>query len=166
MSLPFIVIMGVSGCGKTTIASSLAETLGGAYLEGDSFHPPENKEKMGQGIPLNDDDRWPWFDILIEAAHDTLKESMTPVLSCSALKQTYRDYLFSTFENYRLIYLEGSFELIKSRMDARDHEYMTSDLLKSQFQTLEEPEISENTLTLSIEKTPDELLEKIRHWVA
>lgn len=165
MSQPFIVIMGVSGCGKTTIASSVAESLSGTYLEGDSFHPPENKAKMGQGIPLNDDDRWPWFDILIEAAHETLKKGKTPVLSCSALKQAYRDYLFDTFENSRLVYLQGSFELIKSRMDARDHEYMTSDLLKSQFETLEEPGPSENTLMLSIEKTPDEILAAIRDWV-
>ncbi|MDF2377476.1 MAG: gluconokinase [Verrucomicrobiales bacterium] len=165
MSQPFIVIMGVSGCGKTTIASRLANALGGTYLEGDSFHPPENKARMGQGIPLNDDDRWPWFDILIAAAKETLQDGQTPVLSCSALKQAYRDYLFASFENFRLIFLEGSFELIKSRMDARDHEYMTSDLLRSQFETLEDPEPSENMLTLSIEKTPEEILAEIRQWL-
>lgn len=165
MSQPFIVIMGVSGCGKTTIASTLADALGGTYLEGDSFHPPENKAKMGQGIPLNDDDRWPWFDILIGAANDTLEKGRTPVLSCSALKQAYRDYLFDQFDQFRLVYLEGSFELIKSRMDARDHEYMTSDLLKSQFATLEDPAASENVLTVSITKTPAEILDEIRQWL-
>lgn len=165
MTRPFIVIMGVSGCGKTTIASKLAEALEGTYLEGDSFHPPENKAKMGQGIPLNDEDRWPWFDILVEAAKTTLEGGKTPVLSCSALKEEYRHYLFDTFENFRLIYLEGSFELIKSRMDARDHEYMTSDLLRSQFETLEEPVASEKVLAISIEKAPEEILSEIRHWL-
>ncbi len=161
----FIVIMGVSGCGKTTIASHLAELLGGTYLEGDSFHPAANKTKMGRGIPLNDDDRWPWFDIVIDAANETLASSKTPILSCSALKQTHRDYLFASFEDFRLVYLDGSFELIKSRMDARDHEYMTSDLLKSQFDALEEPPPSEKLLTVSIEKSPEEILEEIQRWL-
>ena len=119
MSRPFIVIMGVSGCGKTTIASRLAEDLEGTYLEGDSFHPPENKEKMGAGIPLVDTDRWPWFEILIENARKTIDADSSPVLSCSALKAAYRDYLFDSFDEPRLVYLKGSFELIKSRMDAR-----------------------------------------------
>ncbi|MEM7603051.1 MAG: gluconokinase [Verrucomicrobiota bacterium] len=166
MSQPFIVIMGVSGCGKTTIASELAENLGGTYLEGDSFHPPENKAKMGKGVPLNDDDRWPWFDILIDAANDTLNTGKTPVLSCSALKEAYRAHLSAPFPRFRLVYLKGSFELIKSRMDSREHEYMTSDLLKSQFATLEEPEASENLLTLSIEKTPTEILAEIQGWLS
>ncbi len=165
MSPPFIVIMGVSGCGKTTIASELARALGGIYLEGDSFHPPENKAKMGQGIPLTDEDRWPWFDILIGAAKDTLKTGNVPILSCSALKEAYRNHLSAPFDQFRLIYLEGSFELIKSRMDARDHEYMTSDLLKSQFATLEEPTASKNLLTLSIEKSPEEILDEIQRWL-
>lgn len=162
MSRPFFIIMGVSGCGKTTIASMLAEELGGTYLEGDSFHPAENKEKMGAGIPLVDDDRWPWFDILIEKARETLDSGSTPVLSCSALKANYRDYLFRSFENPRLVYLRGSFDLIKSRIDARDHEYMTSELLESQFEALEEPELSPHLLTLPIELAPDEIVSQIR----
>lgn len=165
MIRPFIVIMGVSGCGKTTIASQLADSLGGTYLEGDSFHPEANKAKMGRGIPLNDDDRWPWFDTVIDAANETLASGKTPILSCSALKQAHRDYLFASFEDFRLVYLEGSFELIKSRMDARDHEYMTSDLLKSQFEALEEPPSSPNLLTVSIGKSPSEILDEIQRWL-
>lgn len=157
--------MGVSGCGKTTIASQLAHSLNGAYLEGDSFHPAANKAKMGQGIPLNDDDRWPWFDIIIATAKDTLTTGQTPILSCSALKQIHRDYLFKSFDDYRLVFLKGSYELIKSRMDARDHEYMTSDLLQSQFATLEEPGASKNLLTISIEKSPGEILREILEWL-
>ncbi|MCL4160163.1 UNVERIFIED_CONTAM: hypothetical protein GTU68_062202, partial [Idotea baltica] len=120
MKPSFIVVMGVSGCGKTTVASGLAERLdNGAYLEGDSFHPPENKEKMGAGIPLEDSDRWPWFDALIAEAQAKLAGEQIPVLACSALKQAHRDYLFQDFPAYRLIHLQGSFELIKARMDAR-----------------------------------------------
>ena len=166
MSHSFIVVMGVSGCGKTTVASELANRLeNGVYLEGDSFHPPENKAKMGAGIPLDDSDRWSWFDTLIAEAKTKLAEGQTPVLACSALKQAHRDYLFNGFPAYRLIHLDGSFDLIKARMDARDHEYMTSDLLRSQFAALEVPAPDDNLLTLSIAKTPDELVETAREWL-
>ncbi len=162
---PFVVVMGVSGCGKTTIAEGLAEALGGTYLEGDSFHTEEAKAKMGAGTPLTDDDRWPWFDNLINAARTEVDHGRTPVLSCSALKQAYRDYLLGDFEEPRLVYLEGSFELIKGRMDSRDHEYMTSTLLESQFETLEEPVTGDNVLTLSIEETPDVLIKAALEWL-
>lgn len=162
---PFIVVMGVSGCGKTTIAEGLAKALGGTYLEGDSFHTVEAKATMGEGIPLTDDDRWPWFDRMISAARTEVDHGRTPVLSCSALKQAYRDYLLGDFEAPHLIYLEGSFELIKGRMDARDHEYMTSDLLKSQFDTLEEPEAGDNVLVLSIEESPDAIIMAALEWL-
>ena len=166
MNVSFIVVMGVSGCGKTTVASELANRLeNGVYLEGDSFHPPENKAKMGAGIPLEDSDRWPWFDALIAEAKAKLAEGQTPVLACSALKQAHRDYLFQDFPAYWLIHLDGSFELIKARMDARDHEYMTSDLLRSQFAALEVPAENDHLLTLSIAKTPEELVEAATGWL-
>ena len=161
----FIVVMGVSGCGKTTIAEGLAKALGGTYLEGDSFHTVEAKAKMGEGIPLTDDDRWPWFDRMVSAARTEVDHGRTPVLSCSALKQAYRDYLLGDFVAPCLIYLEGSFELIKGRMDARDHEYMTSDLLKSQFDTLEEPKAGERVLVLSIEKRPEAIIKAALEWL-
>ncbi len=162
---PFIVIMGVSGCGKTTIASRLAEELGGTYLEGDSFHTAANKAKMGAGMPLTDKDRWPWFDILISAARTELDHNRPAVLSCSALKQNYRDYLLADFEPHRLIYLKGSFELIKNRMDEREHEYMTSTLLESQFATLEEPREGSNSLTLSIKNAPETIISTALKWL-
>lgn len=161
----FIVIMGVSGCGKSTIAERIADEIGGLFLEGDAYHPPENKAKMGAGIPLEDVDRWPWFDRLVEAASAALASGISPVLACSALKESYRDYLFRDFPQHRLVYLHGSFDLIKGRMDAREHEYMTSDLLRSQFATLEEPAPHPDVLTLSIERSPDEILAALREWL-
>ena len=165
MSSPFIVLMGVSGCGKTTLASRLADRIGGTYLEGDDYHPPGNKEKMGAGIPLTDEDRWPWYRALNEIARETLEAGSIPVMSCSALKRVYREILFDSISETRLIFLEGSFDLIKGRMDQRDHEYMTSTLLESQFATLEEPEAGENVLVLSIDETPEEIVNPVVDWV-
>jgi len=161
----FIVIMGVSGCGKTTVAESLAEQIGGVFMEGDSYHPSENKEKMSNAIPLTDDDRWPWLDRLIEGAKHFIADRNVPVLACSGLKEEYRNYLFRDFQDYRLIFLEGSFDLIKGRMDERNHEYMTAELLQSQFDTLEIPKSSSTLLTLSIEKSPEELVAAIVEWL-
>jgi gluconokinase len=165
MSPTFIVIMGVSGCGKTTVAELVAQEIGGMFLEGDAFHPPANKAKMGSGIPLADEDRWPWFDRLIHAANAVLETESSPVLACSALKQRYRDYLFESFDHHRLVYLQGSYEVIKARMDARQHEYMTSTLLKSQFDILEEPAPGPDVLILPIERTPEELVATILAWL-
>jgi carbohydrate kinase (thermoresistant glucokinase family) len=165
MDLPFLVIMGVSGCGKTTLASQLAERIDGTYLEGDDYHPPGNKEKMGAGTPLTDEDRWPWYRALNEIARDTLAKGSIPVMSCSALKRAYRDVLFDGIAETRLVFLDGSFELIKGRMDSRDHEYMTSTLLESQFATLEAPEPEEGALCLSIVESPADLLEQVVAWL-
>jgi gluconokinase len=161
----FVIIMGVSGCGKTTIAEIVATQIGGTFLEGDAFHPPANKAKMGAGIPLTDEDRWPWFDTLIAESHDVIAQGGSPVLACSALKQRYRDYLVEDFTRHRLVYLKGSYELIKGRMDAREHEYMTSTLLKSQFDALEEPTPGPGVLVLPIEESPESLVCQIAAWL-
>ena len=166
-SLPptFVILMGVSGCGKTTIAERVAEEIDGMFLEGDAFHPPANKAKMGAGIPLTDEDRWPWFDLLTHAASAVIETGSSPVLACSALKQRYRDYLVEHFPRHRLVYLKGSFELIKGRMDAREHEYMTSTLLKSQFDILEEPTAGPGVLILPIEESPESIVSEIVAWL-
>lgn len=161
----FLVVMGVSGCGKTTVAQLVAKEIGGMFLEGDAFHPPANKAKMGAGIPLTDDDRWPWLDRLVHAAHAVLETGSTPVLACSALKRRYRDYLFESFPDHRLAYLRGSYATIKARMDARRHEYMTSTLLKSQFDTLEEPSPGPGVLILPIETSPERIADRIAAWL-
>lgn len=164
--IPFTVIMGVSGCGKTTVASMLAERLDGAvFLEGDAYHPPANKVKMGQGIPLTDEDRWPWYEALNLAARESIALGKAPMLACSALKRSYRDVLFAGIPEHRLVFLEGSFALIKRRMDAREHEYMTSTLLESQFATLEEPAADEAALRISIEKSPEEIVAEVMEWL-
>lgn len=162
----FIVVMGVSGCGKTTLAQGIAEAISGHFLEGDDFHPPENKAKMGSGIPLNDEDRWPWLDRLAEESRRVLATGESPVLACSALKQAHRDRLLAGFPQARLVHLRGSFELIKARMDARHHEYMTSDLLQSQFEALEEPEAGPTTLILSNEEAPERLVQEVVDWLS
>lgn len=162
--IDLILVMGVSGCGKSTVGMMLAKRLGGTFLEGDDFHPPENKQLMGDGIPLTDKERWPWFDLLRKAIDETLadEQKRPAVLSCSALKRSYRDYLLREFEDRaRIVFLDGSFELIHGRMQAREHEYMPASLLESQFATLEKPEPEENAIALSIETPPDELLESI-----
>ncbi len=162
--IDLLLVMGVSGCGKSTVGTRLAERLGGSFLEGDDFHPPENKRLMGAGVPLTDTERWPWFDILRSAIDESLgDEKKRPVvLSCSALKRSYRDYLLRGFEGRsRIIFLEGSFELIHGRMESREHEYMPASLLESQFATLEAPAPEENAIQLSIEHPAEELVEAV-----
>ncbi len=150
----FVVLVGPSGCGKSTLGAILETTKGWRFLDGDDFHPPSNKEKMGSGIPLTDDDRWPWFDVLKSEAAKAITESEKgkPVtLACSALKREYRDYLLAGFKNPLLIFLHGDRETIWGHVTNRDHEYMQPSLLDSQFATLEEPDPSEeNVLRLEI----------------
>ena len=157
-----ILVMGVSGCGKSTVGEALASRLGGRFLEGDDFHPPANKALMGAGVPLTDKERWPWFDNLREAIGAALEEAGGDgpvVASCSALKRSYRDYLLEGFgDRAKLVFLEGDFELIHSRMKARDHEYMPASLLESQFATLEVPGSEEPVIRLSIEQPPEEIV--------
>jgi gluconokinase len=130
-----VVLMGVSGSGKTTIGKTLAERLGWKFIEGDDFHPRENVAKMAAGVPLEDSDRWPWLDALnrvLRAQHDA-------IVTCSALKASYRRRLLAGVEDSRLVYLEGSKALIASRVAARKHRYMPASLLDSQFSALEPP---------------------------
>jgi gluconokinase len=147
-----IVLMGVSGSGKTTVGKLLANALGAEFAEGDAYHPPENIEKMRQGIPLKDADRWPWLKIL-SAEIDRWVAAGTPVvLACSALKQGYRDVLAKGRPEVRFVHLEGDKGLIRERLARRRGHYMPATLLDSQFAALEPPS---DALTVDVAGTPE-----------
>ena len=133
------VLMGVSGSGKTTIGAALAERLGWPFLDGDDFHPPQNVAKMKSGTPLTDEDRWPWLDRMNTELRACEARDENVVLACSALKQAYRDRLSRGLASWRLVFLHGSFELLRRRAEERKHRYMPASLLQSQFDTLESP---------------------------
>lgn len=144
-----VVVMGVSGCGKTSVGERLAEYLAVPFLEGDALHPPANIEKMGQGIALTDDDRWPWLDRIgarLEAARET-----GMVISCSALKRAYRDRLRSAAGGkLYFVFLHGSRALLEKRMGERDGHFMPASLLESQLATLESPGAEEGVVAVDV----------------
>ena len=133
------VLMGVSNSGKTSIGTALAERLGWPFLDGDDFHPPENVAKMKSGTPLTDEDRWPWLDRLNAELRAREARGESALLACSALKQAYRDRLSRGLATWRLVFLHGTFELLRQRAEERKHRYMPASLLQSQFETLEPP---------------------------
>ncbi len=130
-----VVVMGVSGSGKTTIGKLLAGRLACEFIEGDDFHPPANVAKMAAGTPLTDEDRWPWLKRL----NEEVRNRKAAVLACSALKQSYRDFLLQGVSGSSLVFLNGSEDLLKSRLQSRRHRYMPPSLLESQFAALEPP---------------------------
>lgn len=161
----FILLMGPSGCGKSTVGPQLAGRLAGLYLEGDDFHPPANKAKMATGTPLDDADRWPWFDLLREAVARALADQpdRPVVLACSALRRRYRDYLLAGHPpgTASIVFLSGTRDLIASRLSDRVHEYMPATLLDSQFAALEAPDPDEQAIIAEIGRTPDALVDAI-----
>jgi len=134
-----VVVMGVSGCGKTAVGSLLAQRLGARFIDADDLHPPANVEKMRAGIPLDDADRAPWLRLLNARLREVTAAGEPVVLACSALKQRYRDTLAAGVPWLRFVHLAGSRELIAARLAARQHRYMPTTLLDSQFATLEPP---------------------------
>lgn len=138
--LPMIVIlMGVSGAGKTTVGELLAARMGWPFYDGDAFHPPANVEKMRRGIPLTDADRWPWLEALRDHVRALADEGRSAVVACSALKASYRDLLLSAGDQARIVYLKGTPALIDARLRARSGHFFDPALLASQFEALEEP---------------------------
>lgn len=135
-----LILMGPMGCGKTTIGKMLGEKLGWPFYDGDAFHPKENVEKMRAGIALTDEDRRLWLENLRNKIQRWLQERQNTILACSALKQSYRDILGVDQKKVRTVYLRGSYELLRKRIEERQHPYMNKDLLRSQLDTLEEPE--------------------------
>ena len=161
-SLPTIlVIMGVSGSGKTTIATLLAKKLGWVFRDGDEFHPAANVEKMKSGMPLTDEDRWPWLEAVARFIDEELARGTKTIVACSALKRRYRDIIIDGRKGVRLIYLKGEKALLERRLAQRHGHFMPSSLLKTQFDALDEPGLEENPLIVSVDATPDQTVDHI-----
>jgi carbohydrate kinase (thermoresistant glucokinase family) len=156
-----VVIMGVSGSGKSTVAELLAKDLGWEMMEGDRLHPPANVEKMRQGVPLTDADRLPWLDRLGEELRARAAAGRSVVATCSALKRAYRARILAARPDARFVFLKGSEGLIAYRLSARHHEYMPASLLRSQIDTLEEPSPDEPAITVDAGDPPDALAGRI-----
>jgi gluconokinase len=157
--MTIVVVMGVSGSGKSTIATGVAKRAGWVLLEGDSFHPSANVAKMHAGIPLTDADRWPWLHA-IAAREDQLRAAGTSaVVACSALKKAYRDILVGPRPDVILLYLRGSKSVIGARVAARQGHFMPPALLDSQFATLEEPGPDEHPLVVELGGPPEAEIE-------
>jgi gluconokinase len=149
-----IVVIGVSGAGKSTVAALLAARLGWSYEDGDWFHPPANIEKMHSGKPLTDEDRWPWLQAIAAWIDATRRSAGHGVIACSALKRTYRDILVGDRRDVRLVYLKGDRGLIARRSALRHGHFMPASLLDSQFATLQEPTEDERPIVVSIDAAP------------
>jgi gluconokinase len=156
-----IVLMGVSGSGKSTVGDALASALHWEFRDADSFHPPANVEKMSRGIPLTDKDRAPWLAAITAWIDERLATGGTGIVSCSALKRAYRQMIVGGRSGVGLVHLRGSFELISARMAARRGHFMPLSLLQNQFQTLEEPGPDESALAISIDKPAGEIAQEI-----
>jgi gluconokinase len=156
--LAAVVVMGVSGAGKSTVGRLIAARLRCDFRDADSFHPAANIEKMSRGEPLTDADRWPWLNAIAAWIAQRRAAGETGVVTCSALKRAYRDIVtHKQSADVRLVYLKGDFDLIAARLAARTGHFMPPGLLRSQFDTLEEPRANEHAITVSIDATPEEI---------
>jgi carbohydrate kinase (thermoresistant glucokinase family) len=153
-----IVLMGVSGAGKSTIGVRLAQKLQRDFLEGDTFHPPANVEKMRRGVPLDDADRLPWLHAIAGAIDAARQAQRQIVVTCSALKRSYRSILSAGHDDVAFVYLRGDKDLIAQRLAVRAGHFMPPALLDSQFAALEEPDVDERSVMMAIEETPDQIV--------
>jgi gluconokinase len=156
-----LVVMGVSGSGKSTIAEKLAARLNWTFEDGDRFHPASNVAKMSAGHPLTDEDRWPWLQAIADEIDRVCKAGSRAVIACSALKRAYRDVLVHGRNDVRIIYLDGTEQLIADRLARRKGHFMPPGLLASQFKTLEPPDSSEKPVTVSIDASVDAIVDDI-----
>jgi gluconokinase len=154
-----VVVMGVSATGKTTVAEQLAEELDCEFIDGDSLHPRQNIEKMEHGIPLTDEDRWPWLQAIAELVAVRDHEGTSTVVTCSALKRSYRDVLRDAAPTF-FVHLHAPFEVLEQRMQLRTKHFMPTSLLRSQFDTLEDLDDDEDGVVVDVSAPVDEVVEE------
>jgi gluconokinase len=155
-----LIAMGVSGAGKTRIGELLAERLHCDFTDGDAFHSAANKEKMHKGIPLTDDDRWPWLKTIRASIEEKQRAHETAVFTCSSLKRAYRDVLRAGDKDVCFVYLKGTREVLQERLTTRTGHFFDPSLLQSQLETLEEPNEDE-AITVSIDLTPEQIVDEV-----
>ena len=156
-----LIVMGVSGSGKSTIAASLAKRLDWTFEDGDRFHPASNVAKMAAGHPLTDEDRWPWLQAIADEIDRVCAAGGHVVIACSALKRAYRNLLIHGRNDVRIVFLKGTKALIADRLALRKHHFMPPGLLDSQFKTLEPPESDEHVIIAPIDATVETIVEDI-----
>lgn len=166
MRIRYIVVMGVAGCGKSTIAERVAACLDWPFIEGDALHPAANVEKMSRGIPLDDADRMPWLEAVAQTIQRWRCENRPGVIACSALRRVYRDVLADGHDDVCFVYLRGARDLIAKRLATRRGHFMPVGLLDSQFATLEEPVVPpERAIALDVTDSPEELTHRVLNAV-
>lgn len=153
-----IILIGVAGSGKTTIGQLLSAKLQWPFFDADDFHPPSNIAKMAAGIPLEEEDRWPWLETLKEAISQEIAAGQNAIFACSALKESYRDFLTRDLEQTKLVYLKGNTPILSRRIATRKNHFMKEAMLASQLATLEEPE---NCLTIDVSDPPEVIATRI-----
>ena len=161
MNRNLYVVMGITGSGKSTVGATLARTLGLDFVEGDDYHPPENVRRMAAGIPLTDDDRAGWLQALATRIRDAKDANTGLVLTCSALKRSYRDVLRTAAADLQFVFLKGSRELVAERVAERRGHFMPASLLDSQLATLEEPDPDEHVITCDISQSVQQIVDTV-----
>lgn len=156
-----LIVMGVSGAGKSTVAEALSARLGWRCEDGDRFHPASNVAKMSAGEPLTDEDRWPWLKAIADEIDRLCGKRQHAVVACSALRRAYRDVLLHGRDDVRIVFLDGTKEVIAARLAARKGHFMPPGLLDSQFRTLERPAPEEGAVTVSIDATVEAIVDNI-----
>lgn len=161
----YIIVMGVAGCGKSTVAKQVAEQLGWLFVEGDALHPPANVDKMSRGVPLDDADRQPWLERIASTIKDWRSEGRPGVIACSALRFAYRAIIAAGQSDVCFVHLSGERELIARRLADRRGHFMPVGLLESQLATLEAPSPTEPAISLDISQSPETLAQAVVDWV-
>jgi gluconokinase len=156
-----VIVFGVSGAGKTTIGKLLTQGVGWRFYEADDFHSQANIDKLRRGIPLTDEDRWPWLESLRQLIKRSLEAGENAVLACSALKRAYREQL-RVSDEVKFVFLHGDYALIEKQLRQRRGHFMNPELLRSQFTDLEEPKSDEDVLTIELRRTPQKIVDEIK----